>query len=474
MKVTQEKLPASQVGLDIEIPADTTKKSYDRVISQYKRSLNIPGFRKGKVPTQVLLNRVGAERIKAAVLEEMIQNSIEQAIQQESIDALGNYGLKDSFEELVERFNPGEALSFSATVDVPPEAKVSNYAGLSITAEEVVYDPAQVDEYLEERRSDEADLVPVEGRPCEAGDTVTADYTGVLVKDGTPEAEPFEGGSAEDFQIELTEGRFIAGFVESIIGMEAGETKTFPVTFPEEYGREELAGQDAQFTIVLKDIKAKELPDLDDDFAQAVSEFDTLAELRASLETEGQEEAKAATKNNIAAAIRKAIVDCIEVELPKTLVDREIEMMLTQTAMQLQQYGIDVRQVYNEQNLPQIRERSRPEATTKLLQDLALREVAKLESIEVTEDELNERVAEVKTQLKDDKEIDPDRLLEYIRDDLTTQKTIDWLQEKATIELVPEGTLTKDEEAEEAESTEEAEAVEAVEAADATVDVTAE
>jgi trigger factor len=256
--------------------------------------------------------------------------------------------------------------------------------------------------------------------------------------------------------------------------MEAGETKTFPVTFPEEYGREELAGQDAQFTIVLKDIKAKELPDLDDDFAQAVSEFDTLAELRASLETEGQEEAKAATKNNIAAAIRKAIVDCIEVELPKTLVDREIEMMLTQTAMQLQQYGIDVRQVYNEQNLPQIRERSRPEATTKLLQDLALREVAKLESIEVTEDELNERVAEVKAQLKDDKEIDPDRLLEYIRDDLTTQKTIDWLQEKATIELVPEGTLTKDEEAEEAEATEEAEAVEAVEAADATVDVTAE
>jgi trigger factor len=404
----------------------------------------------------------------------MIQNSIEQAIQQESIDALGNYGLKDSFEELVERFNPGEALSFSATVDVPPEAKVSNYTGLSITAEEVVYDPAQVDEYLEERRSDEADLVPVEGRPCEAGDTVTADYTGVLVKDGTPEAEPFEGGSAEDFQIELTEGRFIAGFVESIIGMEAGETKTFPVTFPEEYGREELAGQDAQFTIVLKDIKAKELPDLDDDFAQAVSEFDTLAELRASLETEGQEEAKAATKNNIAAAIRKAIVDCIEVELPKTLVDREIEMMLTQTAMQLQQYGIDVRQVYNEQNLPQIRERSRPEATTKLLQDLALREVAKLELIEVTEDELNERVAEVKTQLKDDKEIDPDRLLEYIRDDLTTQKTINWLQEKATIELVPEGTLTKDDEAEEAEATEEAEAVEAVEAADATVDVTAE
>ncbi|TAF49673.1 MAG: trigger factor [Oscillatoriales cyanobacterium] len=470
MKVTQEKLPASQVGLDIEIPADTTKKSYDRVIAQYKRSLNIPGFRKGKVPTQVLLNRVGAERIKAAVLEEMIQNSIEQAIKQESIDALGNYGLKDSFEELVERFNPGQALSFSATVDVPPEATVSNYAGLSITAEEVVYDPAQVDAYLEEVRSEQADLVPVEGRPCEAGDTVTADYTGVLVKDGTPEAEPFEGGSAEDFQIELTEGRFIAGFVENIIGMSAGETKTFPVTFPDAYGREELAGQDAQFTIVLKEIKAKELPALDDDFAKAVSEFDTLEEFRASLEEQRQEDAKAATKTNIAAAIRKAIVDCIEVELPKTLVDREIEMMLTQTAMQLQQYGIDVRQVYNEQNLPQIRERSRPEAETKLLQDLALREVAKLESITVTEDELNERVAEVKEQLRDDQDIDTDRLLEYVRDDLTTQKTLDWLQEKAAVELVPEGTLSKAEE-DEAEATDEAEAVEA---ADATVDVTAE
>lgn len=464
MKVTQEKLPASQVGLDIEIPADTTKKSYDRVVSQYKRSLNIPGFRKGKVPTQVLLNRVGAERIKAAALEEMIQDSIEQAIKQESIDALGNYGLKDSFEELVSRFDPGQALSFTATVDVPPEPTVKNYTGLHLLAEEVVYDPAKVDDYFEELRSEKADLVPVEGRPCAAGDTVTADYTGVLVKDGTPETEPFEGGSAEDFQVELTEGRFIAGFVENIIGMEVGETKTFPVTFPAEYGRTELAGQDAQFTIALKDIKAKELPELDDDFAQAVSEFDTLEAFRVSLEEQGHEDAKAATKSNVAAAIREEITKCIDVELPKTLVDREIEMMLTQTAMQLQQYGIDVRQVYNEQNLPQLRERSRPEAETKLLQDLALREIAKLELIEVTDEELTERIAEVTAQFKDDNDIDPDRLAEYVRDDLTTQKTLDWLEENATVKLVPEGTLAGDDD----------DKAEEVDASEATVDVTPE
>ena len=198
MKVTQEKLPASQVGLDIEIPADTTKKSYDRVVSRYKQSLNIPGFRKGKVPTQVLLNRIGVERIKATALEEVLQSSIETALEQESIDAIGNYGLKTSFEELVGRFTPGEALTFTATVDVPPEAEMKDYASLSVTAEEVAYDPAKVDEYLEERRGEQADLIPVEDRPCEAGDTVTADYTGVLVNDGTPEEEPFEGGSAEE------------------------------------------------------------------------------------------------------------------------------------------------------------------------------------------------------------------------------------------------------------------------------------
>jgi len=473
MKVTQEQLPASQVGLDIEIPADTTKQSYDRIVSQYKRSLNIPGFRKGKVPTQVLLNRIGVERIKAAALEDVLQTSIEKAIEQEDIEAIGNYGLKDPFEELVGRFAPGEALSFTATVDVPPEAELTGYDSLSITAEEVPYDASKVDEYLEERRAEQADLIPVEDRACQAGDTVTADYTGVLVNDGTPEDEPFEGGSAEDFQIELTEGRFIEGFVESIIGMEAGETKTFPVTFPAEYGREELAGRDAQFTISVKDIKTKDLPELDDDFAKAVSEFDTLAELRASLEEKRKADAQAATDANIAEAIRVALLDCIEVDLPKTLVDREIEMMLTQTAMQLQQYGIDVKQVYNEQNLPQIRERSRPEAETKLRQDLALREVAKLESIAPTEEAISERVDEVKSQL-DENEIDPDRLLEYVTDDLTSEKTIEWLKEKAEIELVPEGTLSQDDEAADADAADESDDAPAeTEASEATVDVTA-
>jgi len=464
MKVTQEKLPASQIGLEIEISAEVSQKSYDRMLQQYRQSLNIPGFRKGKVPTQVLIRRIGAERIKAAVLEEMIQSSLETALEQESIEALGNYTLKSSFEELVNQYNPGEALTFSAAVDVPPEVKVSNYEGLALQAEEVAYDAAKVDTFFEERRSQQADLIPVEGRPCQMGDTVTADYEGRLVIDGEPAEEPFQGGSAEDFQIELLEGRFIEGFVDSIVGMEAGETKTFQVKFPESYPREELADQDAQFTVTVKDIKAKELPELDDDFAKAVSEFDTIAELRESIETRFQTEAQDATDKNVADAIRKALLDCIEVELPKTLVDREIDMMLTQTAMQLQNYGIDVRQIYNEQNLPQIRERSRPEAEIKLKQDLALREIAKLHDIEPTDDEVQARIGELKGQFEDD-DVDPERLAGFVRDELKVNQTIEWLKGKAAIEFVPEGTLSQDEDADDALE---------LEAADATVDVEAD
>ncbi|MDC0831727.1 trigger factor [Geitlerinema sp. CS-897] len=452
MKVTQQKLPASQLSLEIEIPSDISQKTYDRTLAKFKQSANIPGFRKGKVPQQILVRRLGVDRLKAAALEEMIQSSLEKAIEQENIDALGNYQLSSSFEELVANYTPGQTLTFSATVDVPPDVNVNDYTGLEIQAEEIPYDAAKVDAFFEERRSEHANLIPVENRPAQMGDVLTVDYEGKLVSPEGEESEPFPGGTAEDTQIELNEGRFIAGFVENLVGLNAEETKTFDVTFPEDYPNEDLAGEQARFTVTVKDIKEKELPELDDDFAQTLSDYDTMQELRESIEKQFKEEAESQTTANIEKAIVETLIERVEVELPETLVKQEVDVMLTQTAMQLQQYGLDVQTFYTPENLPQLRERSRPEAIEKLKQDLGLKKIAEVEQLKPSDDEIQTRMDEVREQLSD-RDIDETRLRSFVEDELVSQKALDWLRERAKIELVPEGTLSESEEDEvEAES----------------------
>ncbi|NEQ32852.1 MAG: trigger factor, partial [Leptolyngbya sp. SIO4C5] len=344
MKVTQEKLPDSQIGLEIEIPAEMSKQAYDQVLRKFMRSANIPGFRKGKVPRQVLLQRFGQAQVKAAAIEELVQDAVEQAVEQEKIEAIGNYQLKTSFEDLIAQYQPGQVLTFSATVDVPPRVSLTDYKNLSVQAEEIKYEPEKVDSVLEDYRENLATLVPIENRAAEAGDVVVIDFVGKRLIEGE-EPEEFEGGSAEDFQLELSEGRFIAGFVDGIVGMQPDETKDIEVTFPEDYPQQELAGQPAVFTITLKELKEKELPELDDDFAQEVSEFETLAELRASLEERYSQDAEKQTQSNKESALLEALVSHLEAEVPQTLVQREVDYLVTQTAMQLGNQGIDIKKL---------------------------------------------------------------------------------------------------------------------------------
>lgn len=462
MKVTQERLPESQVGLEIEIPSDMSQKTYDKVLGQLMRSANIPGFRRGKVPRHILIQRLGSTRISASVIEELIQNGIEQAIKQEDVDAIGNYQLRSSFEELMEQFKPGQPLTFSASVDVPPEVTLKDYEGLSVQAEEVKYDVSRVDEVLSEYQNRFATLVPVEDRAAQKGDLAVVDFVGKIVpEEADAEHEEFPGGSAEDFQLELEDGRFIEGFIDGIVGMKPGETKDVNVTFPEQYAQEDLAGKPVVFTITLKELKEKELPELDDDFAQEVSEFETMQELRESLEKQYKEESESKTASNKEKAILDKLVKHIEVDLPKTLIDREVNYMLSQTAVRLSQQGIDVKQLFNEEMLPRLREQSRPEATNRLQRTLALGEVAKQQEIKVEDDEIKAKAEEMLQEVPagQRKDIDLDRLNEVVQEDLLKEKILAWLEESWTVELVPEGTLSA-EEVEEAESADD-EAVEA-------------
>lgn len=458
MKVTQEKLPASQIGLDIEIPPEMSKNAYEQVIRKYARSANIPGFRKGKVPRHILVQRLGAARIKAAALDDLMQECLPKAVEQEKIPAIGNFELRGDVDDLIVRYEPGQPLTLKAAVDVEPEVKLETYQGFQVKAEEAKYDPAQVDEVLERERAKMATLIPVEGRPAQKGDVAYVDFKGYYTPAGEgAEPQEIEGGAGENFQVELTEGQFIPGFTEGIEGMNPGETKELDVAFPEDYGNTELAGRPATFTITLKELKEKELPELDDDFAQEVSEYETIAELRESLEKQFQEEKAEQTAQNKNKALAQALVEQMQVDLPETLIREEVDRLLTQQAMQLSNMGIDVKQLFNSDTVPRMREQLRPEAIAQLKQSLALKKVAEAESITVGEEEIKAEEEKMMAQLQG-QEVDPDRLRQVVTDNLITEKTYAWLAEHSTVELVPEGTLSEGSEGEE----EDAEAEEAV------------
>ncbi|MDA0673245.1 MAG: trigger factor [Cyanobacteria bacterium] len=473
MKVSQETLPDSQVGLEIEIPGEISQQTYEQVLRKLMKSANIPGFRRGKVPRQIFLQRVGTVQVKAAALEELVQNAVDKAIEQEKIEAIGNYQLTSTFDELIEQFQPGQPLTVKASVDVPPRVTLETYTDLTVQAEEIKYDPAQVDEILEQYRENQATLVPVDDRPAQMGDMAVVDFAGKIQAE-SGEMEAFDGGEASDFQLELKAGSFIEGFVEGIAGMSLEETKDVAVTFPESYPQESLAGKPAVFTITLKDLKEKELPDLDDDFAQEISEFETIAELRQSLEERYQEEAQDKTEANQREALLTALVDNLQAEIPETLVRREVNYLVSQAAVQLSRQGIDVNKLLTPEIVENMRDRSRPDAINRLQRTLALGEVAKQESIVVDEADIKARMDEMLSEVQDPQAVDQDRLRDVVSEELLQDKILTWLLEKNTVELVPEGTLSADEASEASEATPADTSEEAPAAATATVDVASE
>jgi trigger factor len=452
MKVTQEKLEQSRIGLQIEVTGDQTTKYYELAIRKLTTSANIPGFRKGKIPRQVIVQRMGQGQIKAMALENLLEPAINDAIKQESIPAIGNYQITSSFDELVENYVPGQNFSFSAVVDVNPEVSLSTYTGLAVKAEEIVYDPATVDDFIDQRRREKATIIPVVGRAAKLEDIAVVDYEGKL-----PDGTEISGAKAEDFDIELSDGKFITDLVNGIVGMSVGETRNVNVTFPADYPREDLAAQAAVFHVVLKDLKEQELPALDDDFAKEASDFDTLVEFKASIATKFQEQATKSTTQNVLSAIETALIDVATVDLPETLIERETMNILNQMATQFTQYGMDVNKLFTRETIPKMKENCRPDAVLNLKRELAIVEIAQKEGITVTDDEIATKMSEVLPQLAG-QDIDEVRLYAYITEDLKKEKTLTWLKEQAKIELVSEGSL-KPADADENEAEGEAEAI---------------
>ncbi|MBT0654427.1 trigger factor [Geomobilimonas luticola] len=322
MQINVEALSKVKKKISFEIPADRVTAEIEKAYDQIRKQVAIKGFRKGKVP-QAMLEKHYSDRMADDVLKNLVNDTYFSTLKEHKIYPV-SHPVIDSDE-----LKKGQAFTYSATVEVFPEIEVKDYAGLAVKKEKYVRDEAVIEKRLGEMREGMAQLEPVEGRPAAQGDFVTIDFKGFL------NGVPFAGGEATDHVLELGSGRFIPGFEEQLMGMEVAAEKDIVVTFPAEYGSEELAGKEVTFTVKLKEIKVKELPPLDDEFAKQFGEFETLADLKAKLTEMHDLREKDRIDADLRDRVVKALIEKNDIEVPETMVERQLDMMLESTKRRL-------------------------------------------------------------------------------------------------------------------------------------------
>ena len=429
LNVTTESRPGSRLAVTVTLPGERTKAGYDDAITKLSRSVNLPGFRKGKVPRTVVVQQIGSLRIKATALENLVDAAWRDAIKQESLEPISQPDLTDGFEGLLENFQPGSDVSFTLEADVAPTPTLKSTKVLKAEFETVAYDASRVDAMIEDSRKQLATVVPVEGRAAEKGDIAVLGFKGTYTDDGSE----IDGGSADSMDVDLEHGRMIPGFIEGVIGMKAGETKTVDCQFPDDYPKEDARSRKAAFEIELKDLKTRELPELDDAFAKQASEQETLADLRKDLEQRLKDDAERRQTSNRRDALVAALVEQLEVELPEALIQQESRNLLEQTAAQFAQQGMDVKSLFTPDLVRNLMQNSRPEAEERLRRSFALTALAEAENIAVDDKAVDDKVEEVKKDLSADAKIDPARLRQAVMDDLIQEQLMSWLEENSTL-----------------------------------------
>ena len=428
LKVSTSSLPNSRILVKVEIPSERCKTSFEEALSRLSKTANLPGFRKGKVPKGVILQQIGKNRITASALESLLQKSWQEAIEENEIKPLCEPELKESFEVIIQNFNPDKALSINFETDIAPIPKLKSTKGLTAEAAKIEYDPSKVNELIEQSRKQLATIVPVESRPARSGDIAVVSFQGKY-ENGTS----IEGGNSDSMDLELEEGRMIPGFIEGVIGMEINQTKSLKCVFPDDYHQEDSRGKKANFIVTLKDLKTRELPELDDAFAKQTSDKSNMEELKLDLEKRLKEEAKREQVKNRHESILNELVKGLEVEIPNTLIDLESRNIVEQTARNFAQQGIDVKSVFTAELVESLMKSSRKEAEENLRRNLALNALSKQENIEVGESELDKKIKEVSLELSQEKNIDPEKLRQAVLDDLLQEKLLKWLEENNTI-----------------------------------------
>ena len=433
MKTQLEELDANRVRLTVEVPAHDVDHAFEHALHDLSQSVRLPGFRKGKAPKGLVMQRVGRDAVIEEALEHHLSGWYRRAVAVSGIDPVDRPTI-DWEDQPAE----GAAFSFKAEVEVKPKPEVTSYKGMSGVRPPVEVPREAVDEELERLRLTVAELNPVE-RPAEAGDFVVIDFTGTL--DGTP----FEGGNGTDYGIELGAGRLIGDLEQGLVGMKPGEERDVPVSFPADYPAEHLAGKAASFHVVMKDVKERLLPDLDDEFAKSVSEFDTLAELDADITERFRQALQEESERVFRSSVLDDLAKQLSTELPEPLVRSRMTDMTRSMIESLAQRGMEMSDYLRltGQTAEQIVESLRPQAEDAVRKDLVLEAVADAEDLEITDEMIESFIREQATQGGEN----PDELVERLmgdaatltalRIDLRLQKALDIVVENAK-EISPE------------------------------------
>ena len=373
-----EKLEKSRVALEIEVGAEEFEAAVQKAYLKVRSKVSVPGFRPGKAPRKMIEKLYGADVFYADAVDEAFPEAYEQAVESEKLDTIG-YPEVEMVGDVTK-----DGFTFKATVAVYPEVKLGEYKGVSVPKEEVKVTADDVKERLNEMAERNARLVSVE-RKAKKGDTAVIDFEGFL--DGTP----FEGGKGENYELELGSGSFVPGFEDQVIGMKAGEEKDVDITFPEDY-QKDLAGKAVVFKVKCNEVKVKELPAIDDEFAKDVSEFDTLKELKDDIKKQIESDREQAVKVAYENALIEKVADSIECEIPEALIEAQCKRFLEEFKSRIMAQGIPYDQYAKMTGMDEKKfmEDGREPAIKQVKMDLAIAEIIEQEKLEATDEEIEE------------------------------------------------------------------------------------
>ena len=385
MSLQVEKLENNTAKLTIEVEASKFDKAIQKAYQKNKNKFNIPGFRKGKVPYAMVEKMYGAAVFYEDAANELISGAYAQAAEESGLEIVARPEIN------VTQIEKGKPFIFEAEVTTKPEVKLGKYKGIKVEKADVTVTDEEVAEELDKVKEQNARLVAADDKAVEDGDQTTIDFEGFV--DGVA----FEGGKGEDYPLTIGSHSFIDTFEEQLIGKKVGEEVEVNVTFPENYQTKELAGKPAMFKVTIKEIKVKEYPELDDDFAQDVSEFDTLDEYKEDIKknlTEKKEKEAEAEKES---KVIEAIVNDAEMDIPEKMVEAQAEQMLEEFAQNIAMQGISFEQYlqFTGATVDQMKEQVKPQAQARVESSLVLEAVVKAENIEATEEEVEEEIKEM-------------------------------------------------------------------------------
>ena len=402
MSVQVENLDKNMVKLTIEVPAEELEKAIEAAYKKQKNQISVPGFRKGKVPRVMIEKMYGVGVFYEDAANTLMQQNYPSAVDESGVDIVSRPTVD------VVQIEKGKPFIFTAEVAVKPEVTLGKYMGVTVTKIDTSVSEDEVNEALEQQRNNNARTISVTDRPVAVGDTAVIDFEGFV--DGVA----FEGGKGENHPLEIGSHTFIDTFEDQLVGKNAGDEVEVNVTFPEQYQAADLAGKPATFKVKINEIKAKELPELDDEFAQDVSEFDTLAEykesLKKNLEEKKENEAKRTKEDE---AVQK-IIDKSKMDIPEAMIDTQCETMMEEFAQRIGQSGLSMDQYlqFSGLTVDGLKEQVRPEALSRIQASLVLEQIAKDENIEVSDEDVNAEIEKMAASYG----MEADKLKEYMGD----------------------------------------------------------